>query len=250
MTEDHSPPAPPPDAPIEELIHHRSPEVLLAVAADRRLNEDLALTLLARRDLQDRVLEELSKNHSIMKSRKVMSALVRHPRTPRHVSIPLARRLFTFELLQIALTPGVAADLKMVIEEAIMARLETITSGERLTLARRGSTRIAAALLFDTERRIIETALQNPFLTERWIVKALMNDAAPADFVDAVCRHEKWSLRREIRLALLRNQHTPLARAIAIAESLPAASVRDVLHGSRLPENIRIYLEQQLAARK
>jgi len=34
-----------------------------------------------------------------MKSRKVKLALVQHPNTPRHVSIPMLRHLLTFELM-------------------------------------------------------------------------------------------------------------------------------------------------------
>src|SRR5439155_2208472 len=112
-----------------------------------RLTEDLALPLLTRRDLNERVLDDLSKNGAVMKHRKVLIALVRHPRTPRHVSLPIARRLYTFELMQIALTPGVAADLKMVVEDAIISRLASVSAGERLALSRRASTRVAAALL-------------------------------------------------------------------------------------------------------
>jgi len=36
-----------PDAPLEQLIHDHSPEVLIAVAGNSRLTEDLALALLS-----------------------------------------------------------------------------------------------------------------------------------------------------------------------------------------------------------
>jgi hypothetical protein len=246
-----SAPAEPPAGSLEARIHDRSPEVLRAVASDPRLTEELALGLLTRRDLTDRVLEDLSKNGAVMKSRKVLNALVRHPRTPRHVSLPIARRLYTFELMQIALTAGVAADLKMVAEEAIISRLASVSAGERLALSRRASTRVAAALLFDPEPRIVEAALQNPYLTEAVIVKAIMDDQdAPAHFIGLVCRHSKWSLRREIRIALLRNPNTPLAHVLGIAPSLPTPVLRDVLQNSRLSDNIRAYLLQQIEFRK
>ena len=235
-------------AELARLIHQHSPEALQRVAAHPRLNEDLALALLGRRDLDERVLNDLARNHSVMKSRKVLNALVRHARTPRHVTVPLVRRLFTFELMELALTPALAADLKMVAEEALRLRLEAISAGERLTLARRASARVAAALLLDTEARVVEAALDNPFLTEAFLVKAVLDPDAPAHFIHGVCRHRKWSLRREIKCALLRSQHTPLAQAIAIAHSLRAAEVREALEQSLLAENIRVYLLQLKAS--
>jgi hypothetical protein len=57
--------------------------------------------------------------------------------------------------------------------------------------------------------------------------------------VEAVCHHAQWSPRREVRIALLRNEKTPLARATAIARSLPPALVREILNSSRLPGSVK-----------
>ena len=131
----------------------------------------------------------------------------------------MLRHLYVFELMQIALMPGTPADLKMAAEENIVMRLENVSPGERMTLAKRASTRVAAALLFDPETRVINAALDNPFLTEAWIVKVLMNEKAPQSFVEGVCRHSKWPVRREVQMALLRNDKTPLARVLSYAQS-------------------------------
>jgi hypothetical protein len=163
--------------------------------------------------------------------------------------LPIARHLYNFELMQLALTPGVAADLKMSMEETLVSRLDTISAGERLTLARRGSNRVAAALLADTEERVIHAALASPFMTEASIVKALLKDDAPAPLVEAVCRHPNWSLRRDVQIALLRNDNTPLARVLAFAQGLPTQVLRDVLTHSRLQANVKTYLIAELDRR-
>src|SRR5690349_25179970 len=105
--------------PVEQAIHSSAIEVLVNAASHTSLNEDLALTLLKRTDLPGDALERLSKNAAAMKSRKVKLALVEHPKTPRHVSLPLVRHLFTFDLMQVALTPDVPADVKAVDAETI-----------------------------------------------------------------------------------------------------------------------------------
>ncbi|MGZ4811339.1 MAG: hypothetical protein ACXVZQ_00485 [Terriglobales bacterium] len=241
--------APEPSGPLEELIHSREHDVLRGVAASARLTEDLALSLLARRDLPPQALEAVSKNPAVMKHRKVIVAVVSHPQTPRHVSLPMARHLYTFEAMQIALTPGIAADLKVALEELLLQRMDSISSGERLTLAKRGSTRVAAALLCDPEERVMNAALQNPYATEAWVVKALMKDDAPGALALAVSRDPKWSLRRDVQVALLRNEKIPLARAIAIAEKLPTHLLRDVLYHSRLEAKVKTYLQALLQRR-
>ena len=151
--------------------------------------------------------------------------------------------------MQITLLPTVTADLKMFAEEQLINRVETISAGERLALAKRGSTRIAAALLLDAEARVIEAALHNPYMTERWIVKAVLDDDAPQALIDALCRDPKWSLRREVRAALLRNEKTPLARVVAFAESMSSMALREILLHSRLPRNVKEYLQKILEQR-
>lgn len=234
---------------LAALVHGREPELVRRAAADRRLTEELALALLERRDLPHLAIEDLSRNGAVMKHRKVLNALVVHPRTPRHVSLPIIRRLFTFELMRIGLLPTAASDLKMFAEEQLINRMESVSTGERLTLAKQGSTRIAAALLIDSERRVIEAALENPYLTEVWIAKAIMRDEAPQSFIESVCHHHKWSVRHEVRVALLKNEFTPMARAVEFANQMSSFTLRDVLRTSRLPSNVKSYLQRLLEER-
>jgi hypothetical protein len=227
----------------------RDAEELKAQASESALSEDGALSLLKRPDLSSDVLEQLGKNGSVLKSRKVKLALVEHPKTPRHISLPLVRQLYTFDLMQVALTPVVPADVKLAADEALCNRLETLASGERITLAHRGSGRIAEALLCDREARVVQAALQNSRLTEASIVRALARHETSGAFVEAVSHHPQWSLRREVRVALLRNEKTPIAKAVEFARTLPTALVREILHGSRLPGNAKTHLLAEIEKR-
>ncbi len=219
-------------------------------AGDSALTEDLALALLKRGDLLADDIEQISTDSTLLQSRKVRLSLAAHPRAPRRIALRLIRQLYTFDLMKFALLPAVAADLKRTADELLVARVASITLGERISLARRSSTMVAAALLLDKEKSVWRTALENPRLTETAIVKALQRSNASSAFVEAICRHAKWSVRPEIRMALLRNEHTPLARALEFARRLPPAQLRDILHASRLPEKIKEYLRKELQAKK
>jgi len=220
--------------PLEEAIHSASAEVLKAAAADSALDEDLALALLQRSDLPAEVLEQISKNAAVGNSRKVKLALLGHAKTPRHVSLALLRKLFTFDLMKVALTPLVAGDIKAAAEEALIKRLESLSLGERISLARRAAGRVVGALLHDPETRVIHAALENPRLTEGLVVRALMKNGASAALVLAVCEHPKWSLRYEIRVALLRNEKTPVRFAQEFAETLSSTTLNKRL-GAKTP---------------
>lgn len=240
----------PADAALDKLIHDADPQVLIAVASDARLTEDLALAMLERRDVPPQALEQVIRNSSVARLRKVRLAVVTHPRTPRHVSVPNIPHLYIFELMQIALMPALAADLKRAAEEALLSRLTTVSSGERFTLAKRASGRVAAALLLDKEERILQAALLNPQMTEMWIVKALRAGTGSELLAPAVCKHAKWVHRLEIKAALLGNRHTPFACVVQIAGELPVRLLRDILRGVRLAPEVKKYLQGMVEKRQ
>ncbi len=231
------------------MIHHASAEIAKAAAQHEALTEELALALLARRDLPPAALEAVSKRGELMKHRKISLAVAQHPKTPRHISLPLVRRLYTFDLMQLALTPRVPADLKLLAEEVIVNRLESISAGERLALARQGSARVAAALLLDVDLRVVEAGLNNPRMTEAWTVKTVARQDASLLLLDVVARHPKWSARREVQIALLRNANTPFGRLLQIASLLSARALDEVLKTSKFTPEVHNYLIRMLEAK-
>jgi hypothetical protein len=263
---------------------------LVRTAADPGLTEDFALALLKRAGLAAEVLEQLAKNVKALKSRKVKIALASHPNAPRHVSVPLARQFYTFDLMKVALSPGVPADVRIAVDDVLISRLKAVTLGERLTLARRASGRVAAALLLAVENvdpksvhrepvdpkftdrkiaggkiatykasglaatprenRVMHAALDNPRLTEALVINSVLRPAASAALVHAVARHEKWSLRKEIRGALLRTEHLSLARALDYSGEIRGPQLRELLNSSRLPAKIKDQLLRESGGRE
>jgi hypothetical protein len=200
------------------------------------LTEDAALALVKNVDVTAEELARLAKNSIASKSRKLVVALASHPRTPRHVSIPLLRGMFTFDLMDLALTPAVAPDVKRVAEEQLIMRLESLPLGQRITLARRASGRVAAALLQTSDQRIISSALDNKQLTEVLVIQALMKPRAPERLYVTVADHASWQLRREVQIALLRSENTPLERAQEFAKNFSEDFLRGIVPAQRIGE--------------
>ena len=178
-------------------------------APQTETNEDQLLASIKQADISAATLEKIAKVPATSKSRKAKLALVEHPRTPRHVSFSMLRRLFTFDLMSVALMPAVAADIKVAAEEALIQRLEKLSVGEKLSLARRASSRVVAALVSQVDARIVNAALESPRLTEIALVNALVQRHS-SDLLDQTVRcHAKWSIRPEIQRALQRRAERP-----------------------------------------
>jgi hypothetical protein len=119
--------------------------------------------------------------------------------------------------------------VKRAAEEQILNRMESVSLGERISLARRASGRVAAALLLDAEERVISTALDNSHLVEALVVTALMKHDPPAALFALASGHPKWSLRKDVQIALLRSEKTPLARAAELAQNFSAEFVGEIV---------------------
>jgi hypothetical protein len=207
-----------------------------SAVSSSQFSEDEALAIVQRPDVSTDALAQLARNPGALKSRKVVFALSTHARTPRHLSIPLLRRMFTFDLMTVALTPTVAADIKRAAEEQILLRIESLSAGEKITLARRGPGRIAAALLAENDGRIVSVALDNSHLVEPAIVVSLMRQDAPRLLFILVSEHAKWSQRHEVQMALLKSEKTPLEHAVKFAANFSPEALRDIVPEARRAE--------------
>ena len=177
---------------IESFFHETAKAVLMELARNPHLQERDLLRLLERKDLAREVVSELARHREVRHSYSVQLALVRHPKTPRLISLPLMKFLYIFDLLRVAQTPGVAADVKIIAEETILKKIEGMPRGEKIALARRGTGRLAASFLYSPDQELIRNALDNPFLTEGHLLKVLARDGLPPAVLQQLAQHPRW----------------------------------------------------------
>ena len=237
-------------AELDGLIHHGSRQVLETVIESPHIVERHLLILLSRRDLPREILSRIAGNHQWMTSYSIKIAVFKHSRTPRHVVLPLLKFIYLFDLMGITLEPGVPADVKRLSEDAILSQKEGIALGQRISLARRGSLRIAGGLLNDHDRRVIDAALSNPVLTEHSVAAALLVKDASRELTEAVLSHPRWADGHSVKLSLLRNAHLSLARMMKILSELTAGELSDLVSDKRVAANIRLYAARTAQARR
>ena len=231
------------------LLHHQSPDVLLALLDNPALDETHLCLLLERKNLAAEVLEEVARRKALLKSCRVKRALAVHPRTPRLVSLRLIRDLYLMDLVQVAILPGVSAELKRNAEEQLLARLPQLPLGQKITLARRGPARVAGALLAEGHTQVVPIVLDNPYMTEAQILRALAREKLPLSVIPAIIQHHKWSITYNIRLALVRNALTPLATVLSYLPELTVSDLKELAAPGIVAENMRKYLQAEVQRR-
>jgi hypothetical protein len=231
------------------LLHSEVEEILLALLKNPALDETDVAVLLARKNLPIAVIEEICQRRDWLKTYALKKALACHPHTPRLVSLRLLRELYLMDLVQIALLPGVSAELKRNAEDQLATRLPQLPLGQKITLARRGPSRVAGLLLAEGHPLVVPVALDSTRLTAAQILKVLAREGVPESVVQSIAHHRKWSCDYNVRLALVRNPATTLAVSLSFLPELTVSDLHELAAPGIVPEPLRKYLEAETQRR-
>jgi len=123
------------------------------------------------------IVEEVARRKLLLQELPVKRSLAFHPRAPRLISLRLLRDLYLMDLVQVAILPGVSAELKRSAEDQLLARLPHFLSGRNhIGAARPGARGRRAAR--GRSRSIISIVLDNPYMTKRKSESALPRKAS------------------------------------------------------------------------
>jgi len=235
---------------IPAILLSGSAEVLRSLIENPAFDETHVCLLLERKDLSANLIEEIARRKTWKGVYGVRRALAAHPRTPRLVAMRALRDLHLMDVVRITLLPSSSAEIKRMAEERILAQLPQLPLGQRLTLARRASARVAAGLILHGPGQVAGIALDNPFLTEAQLLKTLSRESLASETLGSVAKHEKWRRLVNIRIALLLHRCAPDAHAADLVLELPRRDIEDLLGLSRLSPVVRAELQQELSRRE
>ena len=217
-----------------QLVLTPDMEVAGVLLRNPHLNEDHLLALLKRRDLPETLLKNIYQRHANKLSHRLILALVKNPNLPGAIMRTLLPHLRLFELLDLCFLPGITPDQKLAAERAILQRLPTTPLGNKMTLARRGTTTVVGELLKDGDSRLVEICLNSPRMTEASVFQFINGPKANATTLSMVARNSRWKSRPNLQLALLKNRQTPTVWFTLWVPSLPIHTVNQLLAGRRL----------------
>ena len=234
---------------IPALLYETREETLAALLENPRFDETHLCLLLERKDLSATLLETIARRKGWLRSYCVRRRLAFHPHMPRPLATRLARELYLMDLVQLSLLPSVAAELRRLAEELILARLPQLPLGQKIALARRGSARVVGGLLAEGHARIVRLALDNAFLTEAQVLKVLAREKLPAPVVAAIASHPKWAQLYHVRMALVRHPAASLARVLSFLPDLTLRDLDALCESATISQGLRRYIQREIARR-
>ena len=244
---EHARSAPGDDLP--SLIHEPDEETLLALLENPHIEEPHISQMLERLDLSANVLTAIAEKGKWIASEGVRLRVARHPRTPRRFAMALLRQLYLFDLVRVSLLPSTPAEIRRVAEELMITREPQLPIGQKLTLSRRGPARVVGALLAEGHPQVVKLALANAFLTESQVLKVLAKSGVPERVVAAISQHPRWAVQYNVRVALVRNQHTPAPVILGFLPNLTMRDLKDLAGLEGVSPHVRRYIQKELSRR-
>jgi hypothetical protein len=224
---------------IEPSLAGASEQTLDALLENPCLDETHVCRLLERKDLSTTLLERISARKEWLRNRRVRLRLVAHPHTPRRIALRLAREIYPLELVAVSLSLAAPAEIRRFVEDLLLSRLPQLPLGQKLALARRGSARVAGALLTDGHERVARVAVENARLTEAQVLRVLAAAALSPSVIGIIGVHAKWSPLTTVRAAIVRHPRAPLDLAFSLVPLLPLRDLEDFAGLTELRPELR-----------
>jgi hypothetical protein len=231
------------------MLQGQPVEVLLAALRNPVFDEHHLLTLMKHRGLPQAVFTAVYANKHLIENNAVKLALIINPEIPAHIAATLLPLLSVFELLKICLMPGITPDQRFSAERVIIQRIPTQPLGNKMTLARRGTSAIVESLLREGVPRLVEACLDNPHLKEGSVHQFITAYTSTAETISMVARSGRWKGRPNIRLAILKNPRTPTIWFTMFLPGMPQSTVRELLSVPRLTFAQKELVRQALGRR-
>jgi len=230
-------------------VHDLSPAVITTVLGNHNLTEEHVVIIAGRKNLPQDVLESIARNKRWAESYPVRLALAKNPKTPLFTALSIARFLRLFDLADLSRNHLLPVIYRKKLEALVIEKIPTLALGVKKTLAKISGGDVLLALIQDGYPEVVKNCLENPHLVEGGLYKVISKKTTGSGVIRTIASHKTWTCRYHIKFALIRNEHTPLARSVQFISDLKLVDLRDLYKDPTLPRSVKPYLHQELMER-
>jgi hypothetical protein len=193
-----------------------------------QLEEDEAIAVLANRFCTGPICNRIAAEPRLASFYQVKLQLVSCRSAPQQVSHRFVRHLYWSDLVRLSTDVKMSPAIRRVIDQQLLAGLQKLALGEKISMARRCGREVSKALMKDPDRKVFVALLDNPRVREEDLVTLVRSGSAHAEKLRILADHRRWGSRYLIRLALVYNPGTPKACSAAQLRHLTAADRKDL----------------------
>jgi len=180
---------------------------------------------------------------------EVKRAIVFHRNASRTLKLNLMHFLGWRDLSRLSEDAHQVVPIKRAAETLLKKQIEEMALGEKVALARIAGPTIVSALRVELHPDVVAALLTNPRLTEDEVLAICSEERASQAVLSAVGSSSRWSGRRTVRMALLRNPVTPAQVSLQFLDSLAGSDLQEIISLSTTSRMVRATAKQLLKSR-
>jgi hypothetical protein len=236
---------------IRELVAGMGPsstaEAAEALLEHPDAEEAHVLGTLRKRNLAGSVIEAVARHERWGSRYSVRAAVVNHPKTPKTLALRLLNFLFWKELLRVTGNFRLSMPIRIAAERRLLELVPKLELGEKITMARRAPLSIVQAFVKEPNARVIDALLVNPRLREGEVQALAESPDTRPEILRVVAQSSRWASRDPVRLALVKNVHTPVHAALRLLVQIPKERLARLVSRHELPRVLLLRAERILA---
>ena len=213
-----------------------------------QLLEDEVLAVLDNRYVTAAILQAIAQNQRLTSFYSVRVRLVEHKQTPQAHAVKLIHYLYWVDLVRVSVDVKVPATVRRAIDTLLLARVDKLTTGEKIASAKRCSPALIKIFLFDPDPKVFSALLLNQRVHEDDLLLLASSDRVSVEQLRLLAADHKWSYRYAIRKALVLNPITPRSIAASQLRFLTARDLREIHSNPHTSTYLRRCIERLQAA--
>lgn len=135
-------------------------------------------------------------------------------------------------------------------KKTLVQKLQTLTVGEKISLALKGGKEIRTLLFKDSNKEVILHVLKNPKVTPSEAEIMAHSRNIPEEALRAIAKNREWVKEYNVNMALVNNPKTPPGIGSVLVSGLKTKDVINLAKNKNVSEAVRIAARKLLQARK
>ena len=230
-----------PQTELERRLREADADGLLRLVRERSesLTPEAVRHAMRNPFLTREVVEELAALPRLVSFYEVRRELASSPRTPEILALRFVAGLYWRDLLHLGLDMRVHPRVRRSADVYLAERMPRLAVGEKVSIARRASGTVLAALRHDPSPSVVSALLDNPRLTEGLLLPLVQSEAARPQILQQIAGDRRWGTRYGLRVAIAKNPSTPMPTALQLLPSLRKTDLQTVASLPAVAELVR-----------
>ena len=132
----------------------------------------------------------------------------------------------------------------------LLQKIQSLSVGERLQLALKGSREIRSILVKDSNKQVMLSVLENQKITETEVEMIAKSRSVPEDALRMISKNREWLKNYAIMFSLVTNPKTPPGISVTLISGLKLKDLLLIDKNKNVPELIRSAAKRLVSVRK